>query len=47
MLKKERSFYGNGHKFFEIPWQNAVDIDNKEDLEFAQCVLALRKEQKF
>ena len=45
-LKKDRSFYGDGHKFFEIPWQNAVDIDNKEDLDFAQCVLGLLKKQK-
>ena len=37
-LKRDKSFYGIGHKFFEIPWQNAVDIDDKDDFDFAECV---------
>ena len=38
-LKEDRTFYGKDHKFFEIPWQNAVDIDDKEDFSFALSVL--------
>ncbi len=37
-LKQEKTFYGVGHKFFEIPWINAVDIDSEEDLKFAAVV---------
>ena len=37
-LKKDKTFYGQGHKFFEIPWQLAVDIDTEDDLIFAECV---------
>ena len=42
-LKKDKTFYGEGHKFFAIPWQYAVDIDEKEDFYFAECVLAQLK----
>lgn len=37
-LKREKTFYGLGHKFFEIPWENAVDIDSEDDLKFADVV---------
>lgn len=37
-LKRDRSFYGKNHKFFDIPWQNAVDIDNEEDIILADIV---------
>ncbi len=32
------SFYGPGHKFYPMNWKNAVDIDNQEDLEFANMI---------
>ncbi len=44
-LKKEKNFYGTGHRFFEIPWENAVDIDNQEDFDFAECVLNYLKQR--
>ena len=37
-LKRDKSFYGQGHKFLEISWQQAVDIDCDEDMIFASCV---------
>jgi len=37
-LQEEKTFYGADHKFFEIPWENAVDIDSYEDLKFAKCI---------
>lgn len=40
--KQEPSFYGERHKFFPIDWKSAVDIDNYEDLEFAQAVFGLK-----
>ena len=45
-LKRDRSFYGQNHKFFEIPWENAVDIDNEEDIVFADIIAEyLQKKQ--
>lgn len=38
-LEKERSFYGQGQIFSEIPWKSAVDIDDYKDLEFALGLL--------
>ncbi len=40
-LKEERTFYGADFRFYEINWENAVDIDNMEDLKFAKCVYNL------
>ena len=37
-LIKYGSFYGPGHKFCPMNWKNAVDIDNHEDLEFANII---------
>lgn len=37
-LKEHGTFYGPGYRFFEINWENAVDIDNLDDLKFAKCV---------
>ncbi|TQI70411.1 N-acylneuraminate cytidylyltransferase [Gramella sp. Hel_I_59] len=36
-LKQEKTFYGDGHIFWEMDWKNAVDIDNYEDLELAKA----------
>lgn len=37
-LTAERSFYTTSHVFHEIPWSQAVDIDDKDDLEFARLI---------
>lgn len=42
-LKKAKSFYGDGYRFHEINWKNAVDIDDYEDLEFAKALYILEK----
>lgn len=38
-LIKDNSFYGKGHIFYAIGWKEAMDIDNREDLELAAAVL--------
>lgn len=37
-LKTSRSFYGEGHRFSEISWISAVDIDDEDDLQFARMI---------
>ena len=37
-LVKDGTFYGKGHRFSEIPWESAVDIDDSNDLEFARKI---------
>ncbi|MES1927739.1 N-acylneuraminate cytidylyltransferase [Salinisphaera dokdonensis CL-ES53] len=34
----QRTFYGGGHRFEAMRWQSAVDIDDYEDLAFAEAV---------
>ena len=34
-LELAKTFYGKGHRFLEIPWRSAVDIDDYRDLDFA------------
>jgi len=41
-LRKYKSFYGE-HRYFEIDWKSAIDIDNYEDLELAKVVFAMQK----
>lgn len=36
-LKRERSFYGEGHVFWKMNWKRAVDIDDNEDVELAKA----------
>jgi CMP-N-acetylneuraminic acid synthetase len=38
-LIREGSFYGKNHKFWEINWKRAIDIDNYEDFELAEIIL--------
>jgi N-acylneuraminate cytidylyltransferase len=45
-LLEANSFYGNDFKLFPMNWQNAIDIDNYEDLEMAE-VLFLLKNKKY
>jgi len=44
-LKKYKSFYGE-HRFFELDWKNAVDIDNYEDVEIAKALYSLINKDK-
>jgi N-acylneuraminate cytidylyltransferase len=37
-LKKAATFYGPGHRFFELSWRAAIDIDTEEDLALARAV---------
>jgi len=42
VLKKYQNFYSPNHRFFEIGWKSAVDIDEYDDLEFARVVSELK-----
>ncbi|TNE86155.1 MAG: acylneuraminate cytidylyltransferase family protein [Gammaproteobacteria bacterium] len=44
LLKKEASFYGEGHIFSPLHWTAALDIDDTEDLEMAKAVFLLRQQ---
>ena len=46
LLKKSKTFYGNGYKIFPISWQSAVDIDEEDDFLMAKMVLLIREQQK-
>jgi N-acylneuraminate cytidylyltransferase len=35
---EDKTFYGTGLTFYPIDWKAAIDIDNYEDVEFAQGV---------
>jgi N-acylneuraminate cytidylyltransferase len=35
-LFKSNTFYGEGYSFLSMPWVNAIDIDDYEDLEMAK-----------
>ncbi|OGT07440.1 MAG: acylneuraminate cytidylyltransferase [Gammaproteobacteria bacterium GWF2_41_13] len=37
-LIKEKTFYGQDHIFYPIGWKEALDIDNREDLELAAII---------
>jgi len=37
-LKKEGTFYGKGHIWWEMDWKRAVDVDNYEDLDLANAL---------
>lgn len=37
-LIEQGTFYGIDHKFFELDWKSALDIDDYEDLEMATAV---------
>lgn len=42
-LKKEKTFYGNGYRVYEINWMKAIDIDTEDDLNMAKVLLQLKK----
>lgn len=37
-LKKQRSFYGPGRMIFEMPWMEAMDIDDQDDWDMAEIL---------
>lgn len=43
-LKKNKSFYSSGYRFFNLDWINSFDIDTKEDLETAKKLQGLKNE---
>jgi CMP-N-acetylneuraminic acid synthetase len=40
-LKRDKTFYGKDHIFWEMDWKKAVDVDNYEDLELATALKTL------
>jgi len=44
-LLAARTFYCSDHRFFAMPWQSAVDIDDEEDLAMAEVVFTLQGAQ--
>lgn len=43
-LKEHKSFYSSNYDFFELTWQEAVDIDDQDDLNLAKAAFLLRHE---
>ncbi|MCO6470663.1 MAG: acylneuraminate cytidylyltransferase family protein [Saprospiraceae bacterium] len=43
-LIKHGSFYGPGYRFFEMNWENSIDIDDYDDLKMAEFYLKKRIE---
>ena len=41
-LRDAQTFYGPGHRFEPMPWENGVDIDDEDDLKFAQALVYLK-----
>lgn len=37
-LLETRTFYGSGYRFFSMPWQKALDVDDYEDLAMVKMV---------
>lgn len=44
LLKEYKSFYSPNYDFFELKWQDAVDIDDQDDLNLAKAAYQLRYE---
>lgn len=44
-LIEEKTFYSSKHILHEMEWQSSIDIDNIEDLEFAETIVKMRKEK--
>lgn len=44
-LLEDKTFYGQGLTFHAIDWKAAVDIDNYEDVEFAEAVFTVLHRQ--
>jgi N-acylneuraminate cytidylyltransferase len=46
-LLKNVTFYSQGHIFYEMDWKSAVDIDNFNDIEFAEAVRIMRMKRSY
>lgn len=44
-LKSHNTFYSPGYNFFEMAWDEAVDIDDLEDLKLAKAAYLMRNEK--
>ena len=44
-LRAHRSFYGPGHVILPMPWESALDIDDFDDLRFAEAVATMRAQR--
>ena len=45
-LQVQGTFYGKGHVFQPISWQSAIDIDDDDDLAFAQAIALVQQKNK-
>lgn len=45
-LKKQKTFYGKDYTVFPMDWQNAIDIDDKDDLRMATALNERTKQGK-
>jgi len=46
-LIEQGSFYGDGHRFFEMNWKSAADIDDFDDFQFAELIAKQLKATPF
>lgn len=45
-FQKSESFYGQDYKMYPLTWQEAIDIDDQEDLQMAKAVYVLKKNEE-
>ena len=45
LIKKEKTFYGEGYKILPISWQSAIDIDDEDDFMMAEAVFSHSKKK--
>ena len=45
ILRKQKTFYSNEHKFEELSWVSALDIDDYSDLEMAKACFKVKYDQ--
>jgi len=43
-LKRNKTFYMPGHRFYPTTWESSVDIDDEDDLFFAKSVYQMRRQ---
>lgn len=46
VLVREKNFYAAGHRYFPMEWENAVDIDDYEDLRMAEVLFKMKTAPK-
>ena len=47
ILRKQKTFYSNEHKFEELNWVSALDIDDYNDLEMAKACFKIKWDQRY